>query len=58
MKTAMQELIEYVTKYEELIGATATMVKDKATNLLEKEKEQMVKEYNDGYNKGMISALR
>lgn len=40
--TAMEELIEYVTKYEEVLGVTAKIVKDKATELLEKEKRIIV----------------
>ena len=46
--TAMEELIEYVTKYEEVLGVTAKIVKDKATELLEKEKRIIVEAFMNG----------
>ena len=58
--TAMEELIEYVTKYEEVLGVTAKIVKEKATALLEKEKRIIVEAratapvlfgFDDGYCK-------
>ena len=45
MKTAMQELIEYLDPIH-------SGIKDKAIQLLEKEKEQIIEAYCDGFWKG------
>lgn len=52
-QTAMAILIEYVTKYEEVIGVTATMVKDKAQSLLPKEKQQIIDATHIAYREGV-----
>lgn len=44
-QTAMQELIEYLEKYKEVIGVTAVMTIDKATKLLELERKQIEDAY-------------
>lgn len=46
--TAMEELIEYVEKYMEVLGMPAVMIKDKATNLLPKEREQIEEAFRAG----------
>jgi len=48
-KTAMQELIEYLEKYKEVIGMTAVMTIDKAKSLLEMEKNQIILAMEQGY---------
>jgi hypothetical protein len=45
MKTAMQQLIEYLDPIH-------SAIKDKAIELLEVEKEQIVDAYETGYNNG------
>lgn len=47
-KTAMEELIDYVIGYMEVLGMPAMMIKDKATNLLPKEREQIEEAYRNG----------
>jgi hypothetical protein len=47
MKTAMQELIEYVDSIWSNGGWEET-IKEKAKELLEKEKEQVVDAFNEG----------
>jgi len=47
-KTAMQELIEYLEKYKEVIGMTAVMTIDKAKSLLKQEKDQIHTAFNEG----------
>jgi len=48
MNTPLMELIEYFKKYEEVLGVTAKMAIDKATELLEKEREVIMDAYWDG----------
>ena len=50
-KTAMQELIEWIEreKLESLGELTHSEIIEKATELLAKEKEQIVDAYNEGY---------
>ena len=44
--TAMQELIEYLEKYKDVIGGTSVMIIDKAKALLKKEREQIEKAFD------------
>lgn len=46
MKTAMQELIEYANEFD--FGGWEDVFIKKATELLEKEKEQIIEAYNRG----------
>jgi hypothetical protein len=48
MKTAMQELIDYVDTIWSNGGWEET-IKEKAKELLEKEKEQIIEAYSKGY---------
>jgi len=48
MKTAMQELIEYIDSIWSNGGWEET-IKEKATELLEKEKEQIIADFEAGY---------
>jgi hypothetical protein len=51
--TAMQELIEYLEKYKDVIGGTSVMIIDKSKALLQKEREQIENAVNktiDAYN--------
>jgi hypothetical protein len=55
MKTAMQELIEIIKFYEEEcvdedIKIGLTSAKNMAKDMLEKEKEQIMKAYCDGFD--------
>ena len=52
MKTAMQELIEYVEEMWSNVGIEE-IIKKKAEQLLEKEKEQIEESYSNGYNDGL-----
>jgi hypothetical protein len=54
MKTAMQELIDYVDSIWSNSGWEET-IKEKANDLLEKEKEQIIEAYEDGKQNGMDS---
>jgi hypothetical protein len=49
MKTAMQEMLEWVRKTLPMDLDTPKMIEDKIESLLEKEKEQIRNAYNDGY---------
>jgi len=51
--TAMQELIEYLEKYKDVIGGTSVMIIDKAKSLLQKEREQI----EDAYCQGLIEII-
>jgi hypothetical protein len=55
MKTAMQELINWLSGFENgPIKPTTLRIKEKATELLNKEKEQIIKAYEAGeFNNGM-----
>lgn len=44
-KTAMQELIEYLDKYNEVFGMIGLSIRDRASILLEKEQEQIKNGY-------------
>ena len=48
MKTAMQELIEWISEYKDKM-VSANQVELKAYLLLEKEKEQIIDAYINGY---------
>jgi hypothetical protein len=52
MKTAMQELIEWIDNdfRKQSTIPTIQQLKNKAEYLLEKEKEQMIKEWQSGFN--------
>jgi hypothetical protein len=58
MKTAMQKMIEWIE--ERFNNPKETEVYKKATELLEKEKEQLeearLKGYGEGYNEGIYDA--
>ena len=58
MKTALQELIEWVRKTLPMDLDTPRMIEDKIESLLEKEKEQLeearLKGYGEGYNEGVM----
>jgi len=47
MKTAMQELIEFIESTNNTPHVNLTIM-DKAKNLLEKEKEQIITDYSNG----------
>jgi len=47
-QTAMQQLIAHLKKYEEVLGVTATMTIDKATELLSVEKSNIVEAWQSG----------
>jgi uncharacterized protein YecA (UPF0149 family) len=51
MKTAMQELIEYLNGDT---YAGICDIKDRAEELIEKEKEQIVKDWQKGYSTGCV----
>jgi len=51
MKTAMQELIEYVESNEIVYNKDLIL---KLKELLEKEKEQIIKSWNNGYSIGCV----
>ena len=61
MKTAMQELIEWgdemLLKHPQKILGFGEAI-DKAVELLEKEKEQIMSAYNDGVNDGNTQGLQ
>lgn len=48
--TAMQELIEYLEKYKDVIGGTSVMIIDKGKALLQKEREQITLAYYEGFS--------
>jgi transcription initiation factor TFIIIB Brf1 subunit/transcription initiation factor TFIIB len=56
MKTAMQELIDYVDSLWSNLGWEET-IKEKANKLLEKEKEQIIDAYCNGYQDGSTLEL-
>lgn len=45
-KTAMQELIEYLDKYAEITGVVGSLIKEKATELKDKEVENIITAYD------------
>jgi hypothetical protein len=51
MKTAMQELIEYLNGDT---YAGICDIRDRAEELLEKEKEQIMNDYKEGVNQGIL----
>ena len=52
MKTAMQELIEWISEYKDKM-VSANQVELKAYLLLEKEKEQIIGDYFNGKKSGV-----
>jgi hypothetical protein len=56
MKTAMQELIEFVK--DERFAHSNYTIELKAIELLPKEKEQIISAYNDGVNDGNTQGLQ
>ena len=54
MKTAIQELIEYANEFD--FGGWEDVFIKKATELLEKEKQQIINTYWDAYKEGQISS--
>ena len=46
MKTALQELVEYLDKYQEVTGVVGQLIKEKALSLKVKEKEDIVTAYD------------
>ena len=54
MKTSMQELIEYANEFD--FGGWEDVFIKKATELLEKEKQQIINTYWDAYKEGQISS--
>jgi len=60
MKTAMQELIDYMKEYNMILvkegiepNPSVQMLQHKAKKLLEKEKEQIEVAYSQGYGDGV-----
>jgi len=50
--TAMQQLIEWVDKELKLLNYEHQVIIDKATELLEVEKQQIIRAFNQGYREG------
>ena len=51
MKTAMQELLDWVKEFEDkLVKPTLTNVKEKIWQLLPNEREQITEAFNKGYD--------
>ena len=57
MNTPLMELIEYFKKYEEVLGVTAKMTIEKATELLEKDRDVIEKAYAAGLCQNSFSGV-
>ena len=58
MKTSLQEMLEWTRKTFQMELDTPRMIESKIESLLEKEKEQIMMAYNDGFINAGLKQLK